>query len=94
MTELEIAGETVQVGHTTGDDDYETLEVWRGPGRSQEDLLVAFTFRDRSRTPLLVHIPNEIELAFLNEALDHCLRWMERNLPNTTVMGHDPRRVL
>ena len=86
MRMIMVANQQLTVTHSTGPDESESLEFWRGPGRTEKDLLVAFTFFEQSESPLLVHIPTEIPTALLTGTLDYCRNWVSKNLPETHLI--------
>lgn len=82
MTEVRIDGERMLVTHaTTAADDSETLEFWRGPGRTERDLVVAVTFFEDPTRQFLVHVPGESTASAVVEAIDYTRRWIAGDPP-------------
>jgi hypothetical protein len=86
MIQVSIGGRDLVMTHSTGPDDAESLEFWYGPGRTSSDLVLAITFFDRSESPLLIHVPGEIEAVLLEQALHLGRRWISDNLPGTSLL--------
>ena len=91
MNQVLLGNARVVQTHTTNiQDDSETVEFWSGPGRGVEDLLAGVTCVDRPTSPLLVHVPNDVEWGLLNQLLRYAQEWFEQNLPGTKIVNGMP----
>jgi hypothetical protein len=67
-------------------DDSESLE-YRAPSGGEDPgvLLAGVTCYDRPQTPLLIHVPGEIESTLLIKIIHHALDWFAKNMPGTII---------
>lgn len=63
-------------------DDSETLSFYDAdPGESDGRFLAGLTWYDRKSSPLLVHIPEEIDYVLLERMVTFALEWISDNAP-------------
>ena len=68
-------------------DDSETLEFRTYSPVSQEARMVAgVTCYDRPESPLLIHVPDEVEESQMAAILAFSRTWFAENMPNTRIV--------
>jgi hypothetical protein len=73
-------------------DDFSTLEFHDGePGRPGTDLVAGLTWYDRPSSPLLVHLPTEVDYAFLQALVRFAVDWIATNDPHVRLQLDAPR---
>lgn len=85
---VEIDGVHFSVTFATNvQDDSETIE-FRSASSSFSDssLVAAITVYDRSESPLLVHVPGEIEEKLLASLILFAKAWISRNMKNVRII--------
>lgn len=85
---IEIEGRNYRViAATNVQDDSETLE-FRSSVVAEEigDLVAGVTCYDRHESPMLIHIPHEIEESLAIAILAFSRDWFTKNMPHTKVV--------